>query len=111
MKFPVNSLLAGNLAFSETSSQLTPPSRGESSKLSVPREAPTFAGPLGCTSYLILPFLLRWWVAGMVQTPHLARRLQEKGGPREPATRWVLPMQVAGSESQEIKISVVNYAG
>jgi len=50
-------------------------------------------------------------VAGMVQTPHLARRLQEKGGPREPATRWVLPMQVAGSESQEIKISVVNYAG
>ena len=52
-----------------------------------------------------------WWVAGMVQTPQLARRLQEKGGPREPATRWVLPMQVAGSESQEIKISVVNYAG
>jgi hypothetical protein len=72
---------------------------------------PTFAGPLGCTSYLILPFLLRWWVAGMVQTPQLARRLQEKGGPREPATRWVLPMRVAGSESQEIKISVVNYAG
>ena len=31
MKFPVNSLLAGNLAFSETSSQLTPPSSGESS--------------------------------------------------------------------------------
>src|SRR5580692_3969515 len=30
MKFPVNSLLAGNLAFSETSSQLTPPSCGES---------------------------------------------------------------------------------
>ena len=30
MKFPVNSLLAGNLAFSETSSQLTPPSSGES---------------------------------------------------------------------------------
>src|SRR5467141_1215476 len=30
MKFPVFSLLAGNLAFSETSSQLTPPSRGES---------------------------------------------------------------------------------
>src|ERR1700722_3372674 len=29
-KFPVNSLLAGNLAFSETSSQLTPPSSGES---------------------------------------------------------------------------------
>lgn len=32
MKFPVNSLLAGNLAFSETSSQLTPPSSGESSR-------------------------------------------------------------------------------
>jgi len=30
MKFPVNSLLAGNLAFSETSSQLTPPSSEES---------------------------------------------------------------------------------
>src|SRR5580704_11320953 len=30
MKFPVNSLLAGNLAFSETSSQLTPPSSKES---------------------------------------------------------------------------------
>ena len=30
MKFPVFSLLAGNLAFSETSSQLTPPSRRES---------------------------------------------------------------------------------
>jgi hypothetical protein len=30
MKFPVFSLLAGNLAFSETSSQLTPPSSGES---------------------------------------------------------------------------------
>ena len=30
MKFPVNSLLAGNLAFSETSSQLTLPSSGES---------------------------------------------------------------------------------
>src|SRR3984893_16305686 len=30
MKFPVNSLLAGNLAFSETSSQLTPRSSGES---------------------------------------------------------------------------------
>ena len=30
MKFPVNSLLAGNLAFSETSSQLTPPSSRES---------------------------------------------------------------------------------
>jgi hypothetical protein len=30
MKFPVKSLLAGNLAFSETSSQLTPPSSGES---------------------------------------------------------------------------------
>jgi hypothetical protein len=30
MKFPVNSLLAGNLAFSETSSQLTPPSSSES---------------------------------------------------------------------------------
>ena len=30
MKFPVNSLLAGSLAFSETSSQLTPPSTGES---------------------------------------------------------------------------------
>src|SRR5580704_14826966 len=30
MKFPVNSLLAGNLAFPETSSQLTPPSSGES---------------------------------------------------------------------------------
>src|ERR1700738_4335420 len=29
MKFPVFSLLAGNLAFSETSSQLTPPSSGE----------------------------------------------------------------------------------
>jgi NAD(P)-dependent dehydrogenase (short-subunit alcohol dehydrogenase family) len=28
MKFPVFSLLAGNLAFSETSSQLTPPSSG-----------------------------------------------------------------------------------
>src|SRR5712671_922024 len=28
--FPVFSLLAGNLAFSETSSQLTPPSTGES---------------------------------------------------------------------------------
>src|ERR1700686_4979538 len=31
MKFPVFSLLAGNLAFSETSSRLTPPSTGESS--------------------------------------------------------------------------------
>src|SRR5712672_1130591 len=31
MKFPVFSLLAGNLAFSETSSQLPPPSSGESS--------------------------------------------------------------------------------
>src|SRR5580704_12101423 len=30
MKFPVFSLLAGNLAFSETSSQLTPPSSAES---------------------------------------------------------------------------------
>ena len=30
MKFPVFSLLAGNLAFSETSSQLTPPSSRES---------------------------------------------------------------------------------
>jgi hypothetical protein len=30
MKFPVFTLLAGNLAFSETSSQLTPPSSGES---------------------------------------------------------------------------------
>ena len=30
MKFPVFSLLAGNLAFSETSSQLTPPSSKES---------------------------------------------------------------------------------
>jgi hypothetical protein len=30
MKFPVCSLLAGNLAFSETSSQLAPPSSGES---------------------------------------------------------------------------------
>ena len=30
MKFPVSSLLAGNLAFSETSSQLTPPSSKES---------------------------------------------------------------------------------
>ena len=30
MKFPVFSLLAGNLAFSETSSQLTPPSTSES---------------------------------------------------------------------------------
>src|SRR5258708_5238553 len=30
MKFPVFSLLAGNLAFSETSSQLTPPSSEES---------------------------------------------------------------------------------
>src|SRR3981189_1585075 len=30
MKFPVFSLLAGNLAFSETSSQLTPPSTNES---------------------------------------------------------------------------------
>jgi hypothetical protein len=30
MKFPVYSQLAGNLAFSETSSQLTPPSSGES---------------------------------------------------------------------------------
>ena len=30
MKFPVYSQLAGNLAFSETSSQLTPPSCGES---------------------------------------------------------------------------------
>ena len=30
MKFPVFSLLAGNLAFSETSSQLTSPSSGES---------------------------------------------------------------------------------
>ena len=30
MKFPVFCLLAGNLAFSETSSQLTPPSSSES---------------------------------------------------------------------------------
>ena len=33
MKFPVYSQLAGNLAFSETSSQLTPPSSGESANL------------------------------------------------------------------------------
>ena len=37
MKFPVNSLLAGNLAFSETSSQLTPPSSGESGANLTPR--------------------------------------------------------------------------
>jgi hypothetical protein len=37
MKFPVFSLLAGNLAFSETSSQLTPPSSGESGAHSTPR--------------------------------------------------------------------------
>jgi len=37
MKFPVFSLLAGNLAFSETSSQLTPPSSGESRANLIPR--------------------------------------------------------------------------
>ena len=36
MKFPVNSLLAGNLAFSETSSQLTPPSSRQSVSLPQP---------------------------------------------------------------------------
>src|ERR1700724_1713741 len=39
MKFPVNSLLAGNLAFSETSSQLTPPSRRESITNLTPADA------------------------------------------------------------------------
>jgi hypothetical protein len=53
MKFPVFSLLAGNLAFSETSSQLTPPSSGES--VSLPEllsrvENPGF--PRGCARWL-----------------------------------------------------------
>ena len=52
MKFPVFSLLAGNLAFSETSSQLTPPSSGESIA------NPTFGGA-SHDDRLLAPYLLR----------------------------------------------------
>jgi len=50
MKFPVFSLLAGNLAFSETSSQLTPPSSRQSVSLPQPLskvENPAFRAGLG----------------------------------------------------------------
>jgi hypothetical protein len=42
MKFPVFCLLAGNLAISETSSQLTPPSSGESANYRFPEHEDGF---------------------------------------------------------------------
>src|ERR1700674_5816428 len=47
MKFPVFSLLAGNLAFSETSSQLDSPSSGESCANLVPRSGAWLLGAAG----------------------------------------------------------------